>query len=263
MAREYHLYVVSLKCCPACHSALFPVGGSLSPQLRYFVVVPQKKIKDSSIWISRRAVCKVLSNAVFSTAADFYCGNLHWKQIYRTTVLFFPTRRSYRAYCANSFTCPEEFWEEKSMSRGLWPPRSLDLSVRDMNRTQNSKRNLTTNLMNFNISSVMVAIMPEELRTMPMRGLKGTERCILVNGSHSQYLRLLTCYFLFTWVIYEKDLLGYFQMEHLVHGGHRFIALANLQKCFAIVKIRNRRLDVNNESGTAIQWQHGVDIERK
>ena len=86
------------------------------------------------------------------------------------------------------------FTEERTTSKGLWPPRSPDLSPCDFylwgtikeKVYENNPHNLDQ--LKENITNTIRRITREELRAVSANVVKRAQKCIDVNGEHFQHL---------------------------------------------------------------------------
>ena len=88
----------------------------------------------------------------------------------------------------------EEFTEERTISKGLWPPHSLDLSSCDFYLWGTLKQKVYANnphnldQLKENITNAIRKITREELQAVSANIVKYAQKCIDVNGEHFQHL---------------------------------------------------------------------------
>ena len=94
----------------------------------------------------------------------------------------------------HSFECHEAFRKERTVSTGLWPPRSPDLSICDFYLWGNLKGKVHSNNphriegLKTNIFNEIAEITPNELAKVAGNMLKRAELCIQVHGEQFQHL---------------------------------------------------------------------------
>ena len=85
------------------------------------------------------------------------------------------------------------FTEERTISKGLWPPRSPDLSLCDFYLWETLKQKVYANnphnldQLKENITNAIRRI-TKELQTVSANVVKRAQKCIDVNGEHFQHL---------------------------------------------------------------------------
>ena len=86
------------------------------------------------------------------------------------------------------------FTEERTISKGLWPPRSPDLSSSDFYFWGTLKQKVYANnphildQLKENITNAIRRITREELQAVSANVVKRAQKCIDVNGKHFQHL---------------------------------------------------------------------------
>ena len=86
------------------------------------------------------------------------------------------------------------FTEERTISKGLWPPRSPDLSSCDFYLWGTLKQKVYANnphnldQLKENITNFIRRIIREELQAVSANVVKRAQKCIDVNGEHFQHL---------------------------------------------------------------------------
>lgn len=99
---------------------------------------------------------------------------------------------SHYAHSTSDFI--NEFFGDRVIGQGLWPPRSPDLTAADfflwgyLKEKSYSNKPRTLEQLKFNIAQAVLNIQPQTLKTVARNVLKRVEACIREDGGHFQHL---------------------------------------------------------------------------
>ena len=97
-------------------------------------------------------------------------------------------------YAGSTSDFVEEFFGNRVIGRGLWPPRSPDLTAADFfsmglpQRKSLQQQTTNTEQLKVNIEQAVLNIRPQTLKKVARNAVKIIEACIQEDGGHFQHL---------------------------------------------------------------------------